>query len=811
MNQRLGSDPEVSTFPAVPAFDPMPEPESVVRGPQVRFTVLTSRLLRLEYAPAEKFEDRPSQVFWRRRLPLPQFQSLSSPEAIEIETEHLHLRYLVSQKGFTASTLSIEVKTTGGVWRFGDTPRRAQNLGGTTRTLDETAGRVRLEPGLMARAGWAVANDSHSLVFTSDGWLEPRNMPGNLDLYFFGYGLDFPACLQDFTRLAGSVPLVPRWILGNWWSRYWRYTAAELLSLMDEFKAHNVPLSVCIVDMDWHITDTGNASSGWTGYTWNRELFPDPPDFIDALHARGLKTALNLHPADGIHPHEERYSDFARWMGLDPQAGEPIPFDCADQRFMQGYFELLHHPLQDQGVDFWWLDWQQGTQSSMPGLDPLWWLNHLHFYDAARSGNKRPFIFSRWGGLGNHRYPIGFSGDTVVGWDALDFQPAFTAAAANVGYGWWSHDIGGHMGGIEEDELYARWTQFGVFSPILRLHCTNVLFHERRPWRRGPAAERAASQAMRLRHALIPYIYTMAWRNTTTALPLVTPMYYSHPGSPEAYRCPQEYWFGSELVAAPFTRPAEADTGLARQIIWLPPDDWFNFFTGEHLLPGWRVVYGDLEDIPVFARAGAIVPLGELDGWSSTANPQTLHLHVFPGRDNRFSLYEDDGKTMEYSRGKFAHTGFDLQWLPQSLTFTIFPVSGDLSVVPERRSYRLSFRGVAPPEGALMAFNGVATELATEYDPKTTTLSLEPFSLSPSDEFKIHLFVSSGLLLSRQDCSRDSLHKFLFHFRLDSWIKAEIERQWPDIAAGKMDLHAFRALTASQASALRSLIASDLL
>jgi hypothetical protein len=801
----------MSAFPGQPAFDPLPEPGAAIGGPQVRFTVLTSRLLRLEYSPAGRFEDRPSQAFWRRRLPVPHFQLCSSPDSIEIETEHLHLHYLISPRGFTASTLSVEVKATGSVWRYGDTPKRAQNLGGTTRTLDEATGRVRLEPGLMARAGWAVVDDSRSLVFTPDGWLEPRHTPGNLDFYFFGYGLEFPACLQDFTQVAGGVPLIPRWILGNWWSRYWRYSDAELLSLMDEFKAHNVPLSVCIVDMDWHITQTGNTSTGWTGYTWNRELFPDPPGFIAALHARGLKTALNLHPAEGLHPHEEQYPDFARQMGRDPGSDEPLPFECADRRFMQAYFELLHHPLEAQGVDFWWLDWQQGSQSSMPGLDPLWWLNHLHFYDAGRSGKKRPFIFSRWGGLGNHRYPIGFSGDTVVGWDALDFQPAFTAAAANVGYGWWSHDIGGHMGGIEDDDLYTRWMQFGVFSPILRMHCTNVLFHERRPWGRGPAAERAASEAMRLRHALIPYIYAMAWRNTTTALPLVTPMYYSHPESAEAYRCPQQYWFGSELVAAPFTRPAEVDTGLARQIVWLPPDDWFNFFTGEHVPPGWRTIYGDLDDIPVFARAGAIVPLGEPETWGSTANPCTLHLDIFPGKDGRFDLYEDDGETLGYTQGKSSLTSFGLQWQPQALAFTIYPVSGDLSVVPERRTYQLHFRGIVLPERVSVRVNGVAAEAITAYDPETATLSLAPIVLHPAEDLNIDLSVQSGDLLSRRDRSLDSLRKLLFHFRLDSWIKAEIERQWPRIAAGELDLHAFRTLTASQASALHSLIAADLL
>jgi alpha-glucosidase (family GH31 glycosyl hydrolase) len=796
----------MNIFSIQSSFDPLPEPGAVIGGLQVRFTVLTSRSLRMEYSPAGRFEDRPSQAFWQRRLSLPESRVCSSPDTIEIETEHLHLFYRVSSRGFTAYTLSIEVKATGSTWRYGDTPRRAQNLGGTARTLDEATGRIRLEPGLMARSGWAVVDDSRSLVFNPDGWLEPRNTPGNLDLYFFGYGLDFPACLRDFNLVAGGTPLIPRWILGNWWSRYWAYSAEELLALMDEFKAHDVPMSVCIVDMDWHTTQTGNTSTGWTGYTWNRDLFPDPQGFLDALHARGLRTALNLHPAEGIHPHEEQYLEFARWMGIDPATGDPIPFDCADRRFMHGYFELLHHPLEAQGVDFWWLDWQQGMHSTLPGLDPLWWLNHLHYYDSARHGKKRSFIFSRWGGLGNHRYPIGFSGDTVVGWDALDFQPAFTAAAANVGYGWWSHDIGGHMGGVEDDELYARWVQYGVFSPILRMHCTNNPFHERRPWGRGPAAERAATQALRLRHALIPYIYTMARRNVQVALPLITPMYYSHPESPEAYQCPQQYWFGSELIAAPFTRPAEADTGLARQLAWLPVAEWFNFFTGEPVPHGWRVVYGDLDDTPVFARGGAIVPLGEPVNWSSTANPEILHLYVFPGKDGRFDLYEDDGETMEHTQGRFALTGFSLQWQSQSMSFLIAPATGDRSILPEKRSHILHFRGIEQPDLISVRLNGNAQELAYSYDPHTATLSMAAIVLRPADELLVVLSTLSTGLITRQDRSLASLRKYLYHFKLDSWIKAEIERQWSKIAAGELDLNAFRTLSAAQSSALHSLI-----
>ena len=153
----------------------------------------------------------------------------------------------------------------------------------------------------------------------------------------------------------------------------------------------------------------------------------------------------------------------------------------------------------------------------------------------------------------------------MVSWASLANQPAFTATAANVGYGWWSHDIGGHMWGVEEAELYLRWVQYGVFSPILRLHSTNNPYQDRRPWGWGPAVAGPARAAMQLRHALIPYLYSMAWRNHAEGIPLVTPLYYSNPEDDDAYACPQAYWFGSELIAAPFTAPAESDLGLSRQ------------------------------------------------------------------------------------------------------------------------------------------------------------------------------------------------------------------------------------------------------
>jgi alpha-glucosidase (family GH31 glycosyl hydrolase) len=688
-------------LPPVPTFQPIAKADATVAAQNVRFTVLTDRLIRLEFSADERFEDRPSQAFWYRSQPAPKFKKTVTASSVEIETDFLHLKYQITPKGFTAKTLSITLKQTGVTWTFG--AKQSDNLLGTARTLDMAGKDIQLETGLLSRSGWAVVDDSESLVFNESGWLTSRNTqhatrptlltrrPTQYDLYFFGYGADHVSCLRDFTAIAGKIPMIPRYILGNWWSRYWAYTQDELKALMEDFRAHDVPLSVCIIDMDWHITKTGNASSGWTGYTWNRKLFPDPQGFIRWLHEQGLRTALNLHPAKGVYSHEEQYEDMSKWMGKDPATKKPIPFDIADPRFMEAYFEILHHPYEKFGVDFWWLDWQQGNKSKMDGLDPLWFLNHLHYFDLGRDGRKRPFVFSRWGGLGNHRYPIGFSGDTLVRWSALAFQPRFTSTAANVAYGWWSHDIGGHMFKDKTPELYLRWVQFGVFSPIMRMHSTKLPTLERRPWAKPERIYHAARAAMQLRHALIPYIYSMAWRAHQTAISLVTPMYYGDNSNAAAYDAPDQYFFGSELIAAPVTHPADARSGVATKRVWLPSGTWTNFFTGESFTGGkWIEVKAALEDIPVFAKAGAIVPLAPTVGWGGTENPSELHIHLFPGADNHFDLYEDDGETIDYQQGKYAITRFELK----GDTFTIHPAQGDLSVIPAQRTYQIHIHGV---------------------------------------------------------------------------------------------------------------------
>jgi len=748
-------------------------PNAIIQLGPVRFTVLTARLIRMEYNPKGIFEDRPTQIFWCRECSVPEFSQTIDDRRIIIETKDLILKYQIQDLGFHENTLQIKLKDSGFVWKFSQ-PNNT-NLKGTIRTLDQVNGQVPLNPGLIARTGWSVIDDSESLVFNDEGWLETRSThPKAKDLYFFGYGHDYTECIVDFQRLSGNAPLLPRFVLGNWWSRYWAYHQDELIELMKEFQRRDVPLTVCIVDMDWHITDTGNESSGWTGYTWNNDLFPDPKHFLDELHRLGLKTALNLHPASGIFPHEAQYETMAQRIGVDPETKQPIPFDITDPEFTEAYFDILHHPLEDMGVDFWWLDWQQGTRTKMKGMDPLFWLNHLHFYDRARDGVTRPLILSRWGGLGSQRYPIGFSGDTYVTWETLHFLPYFTASAANVGYGWWSHDIGGHMGGVEEPELYLRWVQYGVFSPILRLHSTNNPFHERRPWGYDAETERLASQALRLRHALIPYLYTASWRNYKDGILPIRPMYHLYPGNNHAYICPNEYTFGSELIAAPFTTPRDKDTRLSRQVVWFPEGYWFDFFSGEHYQgEGWYAVYGPLERIPVCAKAGGIIPLSPSSGWDGMALPDALAIHIFPGSDNTYQLYEDDGETLAYQQGEYTLTTFKQRWSHNETSFEIEAVEGNTDLLSEERVYKLIFHAINNPETISMMKNNKQVNVSWNYNEAHHQLIITDLILPVSSDVIIKLHHPEKIMWL-EDPRKKRLLRMLEIFRMDTYVKSSL-------------------------------------
>lgn len=633
----------------------------------VRFTVISDGALRLEYAPDGKFVDNKSFVAVNRLYPDVDYKLKSKGAWIEITTSKMRMRYKKDSGQFTGDNLMIEAVK--GAFPFTWKPGVQQkgNLKGTYRTLDGMDGetqtqtwvadtkkgeQLKLEDGLLATDGWSFIDDSQGLLFDNDPdweWAKERPANGGQDWYFMAYGHDYKQALKDYTLFAGKMPLPPRYAFGYWWSRYWLYSDKEFRNLIDNFNTYQIPLDVLVVDMDWHYTEKGKG--GWTGWTWNRDLFPNPQGFLKYLKQNDLKITLNLHPADGVAAYEENYTEMAKDMGVDPETKKTIPWVNSDKKFIRSMFKNILGPMEKDGVDFWWLDWQQGMfDPKMKNLSNTWWINYAFFSDMEKRRETRPMLYHRWGGLGNHRYQVGFSGDAVISWKSLDFQPYFNSTASNVLYGYWSHDLGGHIGSQIDPEMYTRWLQFGALSPIMRTHSQKGAKLNKEPWVFNKEYCDIIRETIRQRYVMAPYIYTMARKGYDDGISLCRPMYYDYPENKEAYEFRNEYMFGDDVLVMPVTAPVE--NGYAQVRVWLPEGEWYEWHTGA-LLKGNQIVERSfaVDEYPIYIKAGAILPMYLDNVMNLNGNDEEVAVTVFPGGGDtaEFKLYEDNGNDKNYA------------------------------------------------------------------------------------------------------------------------------------------------------------------
>lgn len=647
----------------------------------LRITYLTSRLIRVE---SGNVTDLASFAVWNRKFTVGKMDVYQQGKDVAVETDDV-IFTIKDTKPY-----SVYFKDTKNTEIFS----KQKNLKGTCRTLDGTFGPVKLDDGLITENGAYLFEDK-SMLLDENGRFVARSKK-NKDYYAFAYGKDYRGTIKAFYDISGNTPLIPRYALGVWWSRYHAYTQKEYLDLMAKFKADGIPLTVATIDMDWHwVRDIeekfGVKYGGWTGYSWNTELFPNYREFLQKLQDDNLHVTVNLHPADGVHTYEDMYEEMAKAVGQDPAKKKKVDFKCGSDDFWNAYFDVLHKPYEREGVDFWWIDWQQGKNSDVPGLDPLNALNHYHYLDNAEDG-RMPMILSRYAGFGSHRYPLGFSGDTAITWKTFNFQPYFTANATNCAYSWWSHDIGGHHMGYRDDDLYIRWLQFGVFSPIMRLHSTAWELLGKEPWKYRTEVHNIARDWLNLRHKLVPYIFTMDYRTHTEGLALCEPMYYSYPDNQNAYNVPNQYMFGSELMICPITSKQHKELNLGSVMAWLPRGRWVDIFTGKAYTGGQTLeLFRELETIPILAKEGAIVPLSADEG-NRVDNPTNLEIWAFSGNGS-FTMIEDNGRT-SYNDHK-AETKFEMYYDNDTLTFTINKVDGDTSVVPANRNYKILVKDLA--------------------------------------------------------------------------------------------------------------------
>ena len=743
------------------APSPLANPAAVVTCGGARFTVLTPEMIRIEYSETAQFEDRATFTIVNRNLDVPSYMTTDDGTYLYITTERLSLKY---RKGSDPRTvpaspdnLSVTIDNNGtpAYWYPGKPD--PLNLKGTCRTLDGLTGdskRSDMEAGVISRSGWAVVDDSWSATRSDGGrsyalvpdadmgypWWNERADAHAMDVYLFAYGRNYRKAVADYISIAGRIPLPPDYVFGYWYSKYASYSADDYRQIMSDLKNNNIPTDVMILDMDWHWN--GNASSmsegrgGWTGWSWNTNLIPDAKGLLQEMHANNFKTALNLHPADGINKTESPY--YFKQMNSQLSGKylnsnkDNISWSLDWQDFTKSFFSTIIRDHESEGVDFWWLDWQQYLTSPYTNsLSETFWCNHVFFNEAQKRDNLRPVIFHRWGGLGSHRYQIGFSGDANISYEALDFEPYFTATASNVGYGYWGHDLGGHMYSNDElinnPNLVLRWIQFGVFTPIFRTHATADSRIERRIWKFPNFP--TILDAVRLRYSLFPYLYTMAREAYDTGISLCRPLYYDYPEADEAYEYEGQYMFGNDILVAPITTRPQAN-GLTEKEIWFPEGKWWSVSTNELIQgPCKRSMAFTDAQIPYFFRQGAIIPYNPPSVMNVTERPDRLVLNAVYGSDGSFCLYEDDGDNADYDTN-YATTLFTQTISGDKATYVIHPRQGTCAKAPQSRSYEMHiYNSVAP---LAVKVNGVAAQYL--YDAASRSITFDVPTADTSSE-----------------------------------------------------------------------------
>ncbi len=670
------------------------KPEAIIQGNTYRITILTERLIRLEYSKEGQFFDSLTEQVINRNFPVPKFKFTQDEKKLEIETSYFKLKYL-KEKPFESYNMEVQLKNTDKSWSFNNKEVRNFKTSGS----GFVNGKLTYEKGLYSVDGFVSIDDSKSMVFTPDGYLEP---PTTLrtDIYLWMYRRDFGYCLKDYFMLTGYPMLLPKYALGIWWNKNEVYSMPQIEDLVQKFAKNEIPLSIILLNENWHIKDKNNPNRFKTGYTFNTNLFPDPNYLAKYLHQNGIKLGLEIDPSEGIMPHEDDYETIAKKMNLMERS--TIPFNIYDRAILENYFKVLLKNLRKKGVDFFAIEYQKANTKEEKRA-----LIHYHYMEDCKNSQHRGFQISENLSIAPHRTSVLNSGKDKVDFATLAELPFYNSLASNKGISWWSHAIGGYEQGIEQAELYSRYVQFGCFSPIFRFSSQKGKYYKREPWLWDIKTKNIVRDYTQLRQRLIPYLYTENYKYHKTGLPIIQPLFYTHPEIYDEPKYKNEYHFGTELLVAPITTGKDFVMNRTIQHIFLPQGMWYDFKTGKKFPGNKRYVtfYKD-HDYPVFAKSGSIIPLSILSKkLNDLSIPQKLEIHIFPGKSNIYNLYEDDGESAEYQMGEYAITAIDYNYLQNNYTVIIHPLEGNLAILPPTRDYKIRFRNTRKADDVIVYQN----------------------------------------------------------------------------------------------------------
>ena len=667
----------------------------------LKLQVCTDSIIRVRYSATSTFSTLPDPVVTKRDWPKTQWTMQSTPEDVTLTTSRLVVTVTRKDGAITYRDLSgtqlvqeasrklTPVKVNGedtfraesfvniygsreGLYGLGQHQAGVWNYRGESVDISQDNSNISI-PLLVSSKGYGIFwnNDSRSrfnnrfanyLYITSE-------VADNIDYYFF-YGPELDQIVAAYRELTGAAPLFGKWAYGFWQCKNRYKSQEEILGIARKYRELHIPADNIVQDWFW----------------WNRKgehifnkNYPDPKGMVDQLHKDNFHLMISVWPF--FEPGSAVYDEMDKrgWFVDKFKFAKPpyhtdamAVYDATDPEARKYYWQLMDKALFSIGIDAWWLDTTEpetegqednillhhklaiGSGDRYVNIYPLMTTGAVYDGQRSSSDKKRVFILSRSAFAGDQRYGVtAWSGD--INSDFLTFARQIPAGLnfALSGLPYWTTDIGGFVSGDPDDpdyrELFIRWFQFGTFNPILRVHGTRKT-DQNELWSYGPDAQKILTSFDRLRYRLLPYIYSLAWKTTSESYTPMRPLVMDFRTDVRAQNIGDQFMFGPAFLVNPVTEPA-----ATTRTLYLPQSKWYDFWTGS-LITGNRTIEADapLERLPLYIRAGSILPLGPDEEWSTEKPADPIELRIYQGADGDFTLYEDENDTYNYEKGAYA-------------------------------------------------------------------------------------------------------------------------------------------------------------
>lgn len=723
----------------------IPNNRFIVKGTNYRFTVLTPRLIRIEYNKNGTFEDRATSLVVNRTFGDSNFSRTEDEVSLTIGTEYFTLTY-IKNRPIAGNNIKVTINGTDKEWYPGH--KEIRNVGSITYSLDDLSTNLKLGKGLYSMDGFVVIDDSKNFVIENEAFL-PREE--TTDLYLFAYRNDLGLCLQDYFTLTGYPPMIPRYALGCWWYKNDVYNMTSIDDTLKKFNDNKIPISIFLLGDKWH--------NNIENYMYDRNLF-DVQTLNRYYSSKPQVFGLTITPELPISNNDPLYNTVAQYIQANKNGISLIPLN---NNTINIYLNLIVNNLLSSGIKLFNIDYYNPKDTQ-----GLFLLNHYHYVIA--NMNERGIILSRNPGVAPHRYPVIYTGKTKVSWDTLKVLPSYNNIAANMGVCWLANAIGGYYSGIEDDELFIRYIQFGVFSSIFLLAGDTGKYYKREPWKWNPLIMNVIREYMQLRNKLVPYIYNESYLYHKYGVPLVQPLYYKYPKIYDEPNYVNQYFFGSRIMISPIIKKKNTEMNRVVQRVFIPSGIWYDYLTGKKFVGNkYYVGFYKKEDYPIFVKEGSIIPMS-LD--MNTQIPVNMEIQIFPAENGlygNYELYEDDGINKNINKN-YLITKMNLDKVDNGYHFVINRKEGNLNV--PNRNYLLRFRNMKSPDKVLVKLHGNITEQPFEIEKNDLLINLENVNTYEPIEIEI---IGKNLEIETISVINEEIEGILDDLEINTILKEEID------------------------------------